>query len=91
MGEIYCLGVGTWDKHCLKQQVNHPKMNTSVPGHRVTVVNLTVKPAPPTVVEQPKDHQTFILNIIVYTNTTKLFSNVLAMPFKAFKYHKFVA
>ena len=38
MGEIYRLGLGAWDKRCLKQRVNHPKMDASVPGHRVTVV-----------------------------------------------------
>jgi len=54
-------------------------------------VDLTVKPIPPsTVVEQPKNLWTFILNILVYTNTTKLFSNILAMPFGAFKYYKFI-
>jgi len=40
MGEIYCLGLSAWDKRCLKQPVNHPKMDTSVPGHRVTAVKL---------------------------------------------------
>jgi hypothetical protein len=38
IGEIYRLGLGVWDKRCLKQRVNHPKMDTSVPGHRVTAV-----------------------------------------------------
>ena len=40
IGEIYRLGLGAWDKRCLKQRVNHPKIDTSVPGHRVTVVIL---------------------------------------------------
>ena len=35
---VYRLGLGAWDKRCLKQRVNHPKMDTSVLGHRVTAV-----------------------------------------------------
>ena len=38
MGEIYRLGLGAWDKRCLKQRVNHPKMDTSVLRYRVTAV-----------------------------------------------------
>ena len=55
-------------------------------------VDLTVKPTLPSiVVEQPKDLRIFVLNILVHADTTKLFSNVLVMPFGAFKYQEFIA
>ena len=75
-----------------KRRAKAPKNTVKSTSKAPEEVDLTVEPIPPfTIVEQPKDLQTFILNIIVYADTIKLFSNVLAMPFGAFKYQEFVA
>jgi len=70
-----------------RRRAKAPKNTAKNTSKAPEEVDLTVKPAPPfTAVEQPKDFRTFILNILVYTDTMKLFSNVLAMQFRAFKY-----
>jgi len=79
-----------------KRRAKAPKNTAKNTSKAPKEVDLTVKPilpipTPSTVVAQPKDHRTFILNIIVYANTTKIFTNVLAIPFGAFKYQEFVA
>jgi len=75
-----------------RRRAKAPKNTAKNTSKAPEEVDLTVEPVPLfTAVEQPKDLRTFILNILVYANTTKLFSNVLAMQFKAFKYQEFVA
>jgi len=74
-----------------KRRAKVPKNTVKNTSKAPKEVDLTIKPIPPiltpsTIVEQPKDYQTFILNIIVYANTIKIFTNVLAVPFGAFKY-----
>jgi len=74
-----------------KRRAKAPKNTVKNTSKAPKEVDLTVEPIPPiltpsTIVAQPKDHRTFILNIIVCANTIKIFTNVLAVPFRAFKY-----
>ena len=78
-----------------RRRAKAPKNTAKNTSKAPKEVDLTVKPTPPiptpsTVIKQPKNLQTFLLNIIVFANTTKIFSNILATPFRAFKYQKFV-
>ena len=43
IGEIYRLGLSVQDKCCLKQRVNHLKIDASVLGYKVTPVNKRYK------------------------------------------------
>jgi len=71
-----------------RRRAKAPKNTVKNTSKAPKEVDLTVKPIPipSTIIEQPKDLQTFILNINVYANTIKIYNNVLAIPFGAFKY-----
>ena len=73
-----------------RRRAKAPKNTTKNTSKAPEEINLTIKPIlPSTVIEQPKDLQTFLLNIIIYINTIKLFSNVLAIQLGVFKYQEF--
>ena len=75
-----------------RRRAKAPKNTAKNTSKAPEEVDLTVKPTLPSiVVEQPKDLRIFVLNILVHADTTKLFSNVLVMPFGAFKYQEFIA
>src|SRR5438270_12585851 len=46
---------------------------------------------PPTSPGHPGDLRAFTLHITVFADSTKLYSDILHVPFRSFKFHEFVA
>ena len=78
-----------------KRRAKAPKNTTQNTSKVPQEVDLTTKSTLPvliypTAVEQSKGPQTFFLNMAVYTNSIKLFSNVLPTLFGAFNFQEFI-
>lgn len=75
-----------------KRRPKAPKNTSKAPQEVDLTVESTLPVSiPPTAVEQSKGPRTFLLNIAVYADSTRLFSNVLPTSFGAFKFQEFVA
>ena len=75
-----------------RRRAKAPKNTTKNTSKAPQEVDLTVKSAlmPPTAVEQSKGPQTFLLSMAVYANSKTLFSNVLPILFRLFKFQEFI-
>ena len=74
-----------------RRRAKAPKNTAKNTSKAPKEVDLTIEPTlpiptPSTIIEQPKDYRTFILNIFIYADTIRIYYNVLAVLFGAFKY-----